>query len=251
MAGRSYKAPSPEQLFGVGLNPLDVTGDETISPQYLNGVEALVDYFIARQVNVNVGGYYQRYSDTLSYIRFGTGLTARPFDADSVGVEANLRASIPAGPVRIDASAGGAVQQLTTESTTLGGVVEKQVPDNEGVPRIIANARVAVFGPRGSGAQVLVRYAGERTPSQSNLLLYGGTPDMTEPAYMLAPYTLINVALASPLIMLDQRGKTQAGLKLRAGVSNLLDKRYAEIGFNGADIPSLGRTAWLTATLTF
>ena len=248
MGGRSYKAPSPEQLFGVGLNQLDVTGDDKISPQFLNGVELLVDYFFSPKVNVNLGGYYQRYADTLSYIRLGTGLTAQPFDADSYGLEATLRTSVPAGPVRIDGSAGVALQQLITSSETLGGVREKAVPDNEGVPVAMVNSRFAVFGPSGSGGQVLVRYVGERTPSQSNLLLHSGNPDMSDPSYMLRAYTLVDASVASPQITLEQN---KAWAKLRAGVSNLLDKRYAEVGFNGVDIPSLGRTLWILGTLTF
>lgn len=251
MGGRSYKAPSPEQLFGIGLSDLDVTGDPTNSPQYLNGVEALVDYYFARQVNVNVGAYYQRYVDTLSYIRLGTGLVAKPFDADSFGVEATLRMSVPAGPARIEASAGGALQQLTTESRIFGGAREKAVPDNEGVPTALVNGRLAVFGPKGSGGQVAVRYVGERTPSQSNLLLASGNPDMSVPFYTLRAYTAIDASLASPTLSLTPDKKKVATLKLHAGVSNLFDKRYAEIGFNGVDVPSLGRTVWFGATATF
>lgn len=251
MGGRSYKAPSPEQLFGVGLAPLDITGDETISPQYLNGVEFLVDYYFAPQVNVNVGAYYQRYSDTLSYIRFGTGLTARPFDADSVGLESTLRLSIPAGPIRIDGSAGATLQQLTTESSVMGGVREKAVPDNEGVPQLMFNGRLAIIGPKGSGGQVSVRHVGERTPSQSNLLLDSGNPDMTDPSYMLRPFTLVDASLASPQIPLTQGQTKISTLVLRAGVSNLLDKRYGEVGFNGVDIPAIGRMVWFVGTFTF
>jgi outer membrane receptor for ferrienterochelin and colicin len=251
MGGRSYKAPSPEQLFGVGLNTLDITGDDTIPPQYLNGGELLVDYYLAPQVNVNVGGYYQRYSDTLSYIRLGTGLTAKPFDADSYGIEAMLRTSVPVGSVRIAGSAGLALQQLVTESKIVGGVREKSVPDNEGVPTQMFNARLAVFGPKGSGGQVMARYVGARTPSQSNLLLASGNPDMTNPIYMLQPYTLVDASLASWAIPLSTTDKAKPNLRVRTGVSNLLDVRYSEIGFNGVDIPALGRTVWASGTVEF
>lgn len=252
MGGRSYKAPSPEQLFGIGLSVLDVTGDATIAPQFLNGVEALIDYYVARQLNVNIGSYYQRYADALSYIRLGTGLVPRPFDADSFGIEATLRMSAPLGSVRIEMTAGGALQQLTTESRILGGAREKAVPDNEGVPTALASARLAVFGPKGSGGQVTFRYVGERTPSQSNLLLASGNPDMSDPSYRLKPYTSLDVSAASPTIPLAPDEEPHAAtLKLRAGVANVLDERHAEIGFNGVDVPSLGRTVWFGATIAF
>ncbi len=248
MGGRSYKAPSPEQLFGIGIDTLDVTGSKTIAPQYLNGVEMLIDYYLARQVNVNLGAYYQRYVDTLSYIRLGTGLMAQPFDAESYGLEATLRTSVPAGRIRIEGSTGVAVQQMLTESNVVDGVREKSVPDNEGVPVAQVNGRLALFGPRGSGGQVLVRYVGERTPSQSNLLLASGRIDMTVPFYMLHSYLTVDASLASPALALHGDRVT---LKVRAGVTNLFDKRYAEIGFNGIDIPSLGRIIWFNATAAF
>lgn len=252
MGGRSYKAPSPEQLFGIGLSELDVTGNETIEPQYLNGIEALVDYYIAKQLHLNIGTYYQRYVDALSYVRMGTGLVATPFDADSIGIEAALRMSAPLGPVRVEMTTGGALQRLTTESRIVGGVREKPVPDNEGVPTALASARLAVFGPERSGGQVTIRYVGARTPSQSNLVQDSRDPDLTFPSYMLRPYVALDVSVASPTISLTPGEEQQnATVQLRAGVANVLDERHAEIGFNGVDVPSPGRTVWIGAAIAF
>lgn len=251
MGGRSYKAPSPEQLFGIGLNQLDVTGKPSILPQYVNGIESLIDYFLARQVNVNVGAYYQRYVDTLSFINEGGTLVAKAFDADSFGVEAALRMSVPAGSMRIEASVGGALQQLIIDAPVVGGASERRVPDNEGVPTALVNGRVALFGPKGSGGQILVRYASDRTPSQSNLLIECGELVPTDPCYRLRAFTTVDASLASPSFSLSPDAATEVTLKLRAGISNAFDKRYAEIGFNGVDIPALGRTVWFGGTATF
>lgn len=251
MGGRSYKAPSPEQLFGIGLDQLDVTGKPSILPQYVNGIEALIDYYFARQVNVKVGAYYQRYVDTLSFINEGGTLVAKAFDADSFGVEAALRMSAPAGPTRIEASLGGALQQMIIDAPVVGGASERRVPDNEGVPRALVNGRLALFGPKGSGGQILVRYASERTPSQSNLLIACGELVPTDPCYRLRAFTSVDASLASPSFSFAPDAANEVTLKLRAGISNVFDKRYAEIGFNGVDVPSLGRTIWFGGTATF
>ncbi|MBP6629701.1 MAG: TonB-dependent receptor [Kofleriaceae bacterium] len=249
MGGRSYKAPSPEQLFGVGLNQLDVSGDEEIRPQYLNGVEAQADVFLATQLRLAVGGYFQRYNNTLSYQRIGTGLVANGYDADSYGVEASLRGRFDLGAVTLDGAAGLTLQQMVTDATLLGGVVDKPVPDNEGVATRLFNGRLAAISPGGAAGQVQIRYSGRRTPSQSNLLLDGGTPDMSDPSYMLGAFALLDVTLASPGFGFDATTRRKGTFKLRGGVANLLDRRYAEVGFNGVDVPGLGRTIWLAGTV--
>lgn len=243
LGGRSYKAPSPEQLFGVPMDNRDVAGNDRIGPQYLNGGEAVVATYPARWLAAEISGYYQWYDGALAYIRKGADLAPEAFDAESWGGEASLRASVEREAVTFDGAASATYQRLHVVERFIDGRIDKPIPDNEGTPVWMAAARAAVRLTRpGVVAHARFRHVGRRTPSQSNLVL-DGTAELRSPTYSLDSYQLVDLSLSRGPIKLGDGG----AVSLQASVHNALDKRYADIGFNGVDVPGLGRTIWLVA----
>lgn len=240
LSGRSYKPPSPEQLYGVAMAPLDVEGRPDIRQQFVLGGEAILDWFPTRSVNLNIGGFVNRYSNALAYVSRGGQLRPTSFDADSFGGEAQIRAVTTVSGLNIEWSSALSAVRLITSETRVGGLVVKDVPDDESVPKISTTSRLHLrFESIGLGPFVAHRYIGSRVPSQSNLSA-NGTTSMREPTYMLQPFHIVDVGVATKNYAI---GPMQIGGVLR--VTNVLDARYSEIGFNGVDVPGLGRTFWI------
>lgn len=256
--GRSHRAPSPEQLYGVPATLLDVCGPEgaaatscstqmRLTPQYLTGGELVADVFVARWLNLSANGYVNRLENNLAYLTRGTSLVPTAYDATQYGGEGQARLSVPVTEkVSLDASAGVAIQTTLTDQSIVAGFLQKDVPDNEAVPTTMALATAGFrFLPLKLSALVEYRFIGPRTPSQSNLRV-AGTADMDRPNYTLTPYHLLNATLSiAPIQFAAGR---EVGFQLR--VTNLLNARWSEIGFNGVDVPNLGTTAWLSVRLT-
>lgn len=251
LLGRSYKAPSAEQLYARSVTTGDILGAGelgiTLRPQYLNGAEAVADAYLGSNVALNVAGFVNRYDGALAYVLEAGRLNPRSFDGTAVGGELTVRSAVTAGNATIDGVAGVAVQRLVVDSTVVGGFDRQLVPDNEGVPVVTAMGRLGIrFAHPALGMFVRYRWTGERTPSQSNLVA-AHTTQMSAPSYFLSPYHMLDVGLATKPVQLNA--------ELRAGVSakvtNLLGARYTEVGFGGVDIPGLPRTVTVSVELEF
>lgn len=242
LVGRSYKAPSAEQLFGRSVTTGDVIGGEelgiSLRPQYLDGAEVIADGYATSNINVNAAAYVNRYDDALAYVLEAGRLNPRSFDGWAVGGEATARAVVTTGTVTVEGQTGLAVQRLLVESRIVGGFDRKLIPDNEGVPVVTAMARVGVrLAQPGLGLFARYRWTGERTPSQSNLVA-DGTTEMSAPSYVLAPYHMLDLGLVVRPVRIDPQ--FEAGVALK--ITNVFDADYSEIGFGGIDIPGLPRT---------
>lgn len=246
LGGRAYKAPSPEQLYAPAMDALDVRGDPTLRPQYLNGIEAIVDVFPLRHVNLQVGAYYNRYDDALSYVSDGGQLVPKSFDAEAFGGEVVLRAGGSIGSTYVEGMGALTYQRLLTEERIVGGIVDKAIPDNEAVPELIATGR-AQARLDGLGLRVHARYrwVAERVPSQSNLRL-DGAADPRQPTYHLPAYALLDLAVSTKRIDVGS-----FDLSFLVKMSNVLDAKYAEPGFNGIDIPGMPRSIWVQVSSRF
>ncbi|MEK7705024.1 MAG: TonB-dependent receptor [Myxococcota bacterium] len=242
LAGRSYKAPSPEQLYGVPIGPFDIQGRDNIAPQFMDGLEAVVDYFPATWLNVTTSVFYNRYSGALAYLARGTQLLPTEFDASSVGGELHLHGvASPTERVRLESTASISTQYTRTSQTEIGGFIEKDVPDNEAFPTVMGHGQVSArIEPLWLHAFAEYHWVGERVPTQSNLRL-DGTADMGDPSYVLPAYQRVDLAVSSLPIDLGDARSIVGTVRL----SNVLDARYSEIGFNGVDVPTLGRTLWV------
>ncbi len=254
MGGSSYKVPSPEQLYAIPIvNENDIAGARVgagydLKTQYLYGVEGGIEIYPTTWSQLTVTGFYNLYFDTIGYKLEGTRLSAKNYDATNIGSEATARVfyTFQDGESFIDFGSSLSLQNTVTEEVQGALTIEKDFPDNEIVPTIMVKGRVgARVAPIYSTLFVEVNYHGERVPSQSNLTV-SGTTTMAEPAYFLAPYATLNAAYSTTPIQLGGPFSVAAMVK----GENLLDSRYAEIGFNGVDVPSLGRTVWTRLTFT-
>jgi len=246
--GRSYKAPSAEQLFGVAQDETDIVGNPDLRPSFLTGGELILDYFVTRWLNIALSGYGNRLEDGIAYVQRALQrpeLTAVTYDAWSLGGELTIRQANDLGPLRLTTTAALSLQNTTTSEEEFGGLVTKQVPDNEAVPQLSAWVRLALeAGQIYLRAFADYRYVGQRTPSQTNLKR-AGTPDLRDPIYMLGDYHLLALGVATTPIAFGADRTIAALVK----VSNVFNADYAEVGFNGVDVPALGTTAWLQVRL--
>lgn len=244
--GRSFRAPSPEQLYGNPLSGLDIAGDPTLPAQYLYSGEAIVDWFVTRDLRLVGTAYYNYSDDALAYVSEAGNLTARPFDAHSVGGELRARYAETYGDAfSLNATVAFSGQQTWTDQSILGGFPEKTVPDNESFPGVMAlGALTARVVPWHIGLRAAYRYVSTRVPSQSNLR-QNGTTDLRYPNYVLGDFHILDLGLLIGPFDLSEQSRLSFGIWGR----NLIDQGYSQVGFNGVDVPSIGRTIWLRARL--
>ncbi len=248
MGGRSFKAPSPEQLYNNPLSNLDIQGDPELPAQYLNGVSIVADWFPSRRLRLAGTFYYNDTTDALAYLARGGQLRATAFDARTVGGELMIRYAKTSeeGP-SYGFGASTSLQDTRTGERFQGGVLEKDVPDNAAFPQAMVTAFGRLRFPSiMTGFYAGWRFVSSRVPSQSNLRAQG-TTDMRFPGYKLPAYHMVR--LAATVGPLDLSG--DAKLNLRLTLDDALNSRPVAIGFNGIDVPGIGRTLWASAELSF
>lgn len=243
---RSFRAPSAEQLFGVPLSERDIKGVETLPEQLQHGVEVVLETFPATWLSLSAAAYYNRLTDALTYVLVGGRSIATPFQAQSFGGELVLRSSNDLGGIQVQPTLAATFQKTLTEEKFVDGFFEKAVPDDEGIPTLTINAKINLkIRPAHLNVFIDYRYVGERVPSQSNLA-QGGFSDLSKPGYTLGAYSQLNLAISNLPIKINESIEVVGTLRL----SNALDSRYSEIGFNGVDVPTIGRTAWFNLAVT-
>ena len=251
LVGRSYRAPSAEQVFGSSVGEGDLLGATDLglklTPQYLNGIEAVGDVFINRNIHFNAAAYLNQYQDAISYVLEAGRLNPRAFNAVAYGGEATLRAAGTFSGAIIDATTSVTLQQMDVEQKSVGGIARQLIPDNEGVPAAMVQTRLGVrFAKPGIGVFVRHRWTGQRTPSQSNLVV-DRTTDMGAPSYFLAAYNHVDFGVnLKPMAVNDD---LKVGVS--AQVTNLFDTKYTEVGFSGVDIPGMPRVFWAKLNAEF
>jgi outer membrane receptor protein involved in Fe transport len=243
--GRSYKAPSAEQLFGVTQDTTDIVGNPDLSPSFLNSGELELHYFVAPWLKASASAFFNRLEDGIAYVqrsREANEFIATTYDATSYGGELTLRQANTFGPVRLLTTAAVALQDTEVDEQELvGGRSARPVPDNESVPQLSVWARVTLeLADIYTRFFVGFRHVGKRTPSQTNLR-EAGTPYLGDPIYQLDDYQMLDIGASTMPIALGRFGRLSGLFRL----SNVLDSDYQEIGFLGVDVPALGTTGWL------
>ncbi len=243
---RSFRTPSPEQLYGVQLTPRDIQGIPSLKNQLQHGAEIVLETFPTTWLSLSATGFYNRLTDALTYVSLAGRSIATPFDGQSFGGELVVRSSNDIGAgIQLQPTFALTYQSTLTDEAIVGGQLEKDVPDNEAYPTLTMNAKLNLkIRPAYINLYVDYRFIGGRVPSQSNLQAQG-TSDMRNPGYTLDPYSLVDISVSSLPIKIA--GSEVVGT---VRITNLLDSRYSEIGFNGIDVPAIGRTAWLNLSMS-
>ena len=246
IGGTSFKAASPEQLYmnAPGTIPFEIEGADDLQPQRLLGSEAVLEGYPTETVLLSTSAFANLYQDTIGYVRQEGELAATSYDAVNLGGEVSARLHQPVmDDSFVDAEFSLSLQQTETEDDPDAVFEEKAFPDNEAVPTLMTYTRLGMeLAPAKSSLTVEYRFVGDRVPTQSNLL-ENNVFLMSNPNYSLGSYHMVDLTLSSVPIEVTQ------GLAIRgqAKVANLLDQEFLEIGFNGVDVPGIGRTVWLRA----
>lgn len=255
IGGTAFKAASPEQLYVTNPIPNDIEGDPDMQPQQLYGAELVLEGYPTETVLLSASAFANQYRDTIGYQLVGGDQLATSYDADNVGGEISGRVHQPLEELGfVDLQANVSLQDTVTQATEgvttdpfAVGEPGKDFPDNESVPQVLTYARAGLVLEKYYTSVTLEhRFVGERTPSQSNLLRCA-VVDMSDPCYTLPAFNLVDATVSTTAIWLD--ANQSFGIRALAKVENLLDQRYLEVGFNGVDVPGLGRTLWFRMDL--
>ncbi|MEQ1505418.1 MAG: TonB-dependent receptor [Myxococcota bacterium] len=252
IGGTAFKAASPEQLYVANPIPNEIEGDPTIQPQRLFGAEAVLEGYPASTVLVSASLFGNLYRDTIGYQLVAGDQLATSYDANNFGAELTGRLTPPIADAGfLDAQLSLSLQDTVTLAADDGATDPfavgdgKDFPDNEAVPVVMTYERVGIVLERYWSALVIEHHhVGDRTPSQSNLLRCT-IVNMADPCYALPAFDLVDLSLSTTAIPMSD----ELSIRGLAKVSNLLDQDYLEVGFNGVDVPGLGRTFWLRLDL--
>ncbi len=227
--GTSFKAPSPQQLFGRPLVFGDIIGNEALRPERAQTVEAAVNYQPVHGWDLVASTYYTHVTDKVGFVtQRGNPKAINQNQLDSVGVEGGLKWTHRGLFGMLNLSA----QQTVSQALALD-----EISDSEGLaeayPALMANAGLGV--PLGDFTAYLeARHVGGVPATQSNFANNGHV------AYTLPAATICDLTLSSREWSLAQ-GSLRGSLKLY----NLFDAPSATPGFGGVDYPGPGRMVLL------
>jgi iron complex outermembrane receptor protein len=226
--GSSFKAPSPQQLFGRPLIFGDILGNRDLKPEQAQTVEAALLWAPLRQLDLLGNAYYTHVTDKIGFVTIGGNSRAvNQSQLDCVGLESEakwrwnwLHGSLNSS---IQATAAAATDSTSAASSA---------PRPESYPAAIINCGVgAPLGPLPLGAYLEGRLVSTVPATQSNFAANGLVD------YELPTAFALDLTFASKEWTLGD-GALSASLKL----ANLLDSPLAQPGFGGIDYPGVGRT---------
>ncbi|MHB1844225.1 MAG: TonB-dependent receptor plug domain-containing protein [Deltaproteobacteria bacterium] len=234
--GSSFKAPSAVQLFTQPMAPLTLTGNPGLAPQTAQTGELALGWKLpSGRGELIADAYLTDVFGQVEFLQQGLFLQARNVpDMAVAGGELDLRvrladalnARILAGLAEtVSQDLGPAFLGLPAVSNPLYPPYQLHVIVDWGLPwgGLTVSPELSLIGPRGS--------------SQSNALIYGG-------AYELPPYLYTGGSLSTGPWHLFGARVTRFALH----ATDLTGQIWYEPGFNGIDVPSMGRTAMLTLT---
>ncbi|HHO52949.1 MAG TPA: TonB-dependent receptor [Deltaproteobacteria bacterium] len=216
------------------------------------GAEAVLEGYPSETLLLSGSVFTNQYQDTIGYQLVGVDQLATAYDAINFGAEVTGRLHQPIEDLGfVDAQVSVSLQNTITDTDAVAAADPfaigggKIFPDNESVPTAFSYERLGlVLESYRLAVTVEHRHVGQRTPSQSNLLQCT-IPNMNDPCYQLPAFDLLDLSLSSVPIPLGD----EISLRGLVKVSNLLDTEFIEVGFNGVDVPGLGRTLWVRLDL--
>ncbi len=233
LGGTSYKAPSAEQLFTQPMTVLDIRGSPTLAPQHAYTGEASGSWRLPSalgEVTANV--YFMTVVNRVEYVQTGLYLQAQNVqDETVVGGELDARVS----PVRwLQLRLGLGVARSISVDVNQATVGLPQVR-NALFPAVQAHASASFILPGDIRLTPELSWISERAASQSNALQNGN-------AYTVPAYVYLGFSASTPSYRWLGTRATSFSLRL----SDLLNRRWAEPGFGGVDVPTQGLSGLLT-----
>ncbi len=244
--GTSFVPPSPTQLYAEPLRGGGVRGNPDLDSQRARTVEASANYHVGDVASVEVTGSWTEIQDRIDFVASGSNLTARNLtDSHSLGSEAVVevnwapafvRANLSYQHTRVEVPVDApSWWSLVYDGAGAGGLSPPAVPTWMG--HVTAGMTLPPQHLQGSATVHLV---GERKASQANIRV-------AAESYVLAPYATVDLNVRSFDLVLLGGQPTDVSLH----VTNVFDRRYAEAGALGVDMPALGRTVFARLTQSF
>jgi len=236
--GSSFKAPSADQLYTAPLGRFDVVGNSQLAPQTAQTYELAGGYRLGGRGEVIANAFITRVHGRVDYVQEGIYFRADNGAPETLaGGEAELRMRVIAPlEVRIGVGIATTVSKRQQGDASTAGLVVQQPVFPPMQAHVLADYTIADWGVHISPE---ASWISPRSASQTNAL--ERYADYTVPGYL---YTALAVTWRKQLW-----SGHATSVQLRC--NNLLDRRYVDPGYNGVDLPALGRTVFLGMTQTF
>ena len=242
VAGRAFQMPSGVLMFaeggyGIANNVLGNHGANRIGiprlrPQVADGAELVASVELNERISFDVDVFLQRVGDRIRFEQLATDFVAVNSSSETAaGLLFNGRLRF--GPAE-------AYTNVSAQGTFVGGRLSfnpsPQYPSFFGGSGVLVDLKPASTTVGGH-----LRWAGARGSTQSNSLVNDGR------GYTLPAFATLDLSLSAELPGFLEGSSARASIWGR----NVLDHRYAEPGFSGFDIPTLGRTVWFELRQAF
>ncbi len=237
IAGRAYQTPSMDLLFGnSGFgSSYNVFGARTlgasVKPQVIESVEAVLSASLHGLVS-DLSVFAQHVAAPISFIPEDQQFVAGNGDTlQNGGIEANVRGTFD----WLQPYVSGSVLMWSRPSSDGGHQLSFQPPPLYPNYFLLAGA-TASWQRVPLTANVHARIVGKRGSSDGNTRLNNGD------AYTLGAYATVDASLMTHDVHFAGSRETTFVLTVR----NIADTRWSEPGYGGFDLPSNGRTIFLS-----
>lgn len=242
--GTSFVPPAPAQLTSNPIRPGGVVGNLELLPQRAGTAEAEASYSIPGLLSVRLTGFRTRVVDRVEFVLTSVNPTSRNLSTSTtfgseLGMELQAEPFFVRGNFSYQTSSIEGPDPLPLWWNSIyGDGTEGLLPSYPGMQgHWTVGARSERLHVLGS---MTLHHASKRVSSFSNTSVAGGP-------YTIDGYATVDVHLRS--LDLGTYGGVSPEVELT--VRNVLDRRYAEPGALGVDIPALGRSVFGTVTLRF
>ncbi|MBJ7310925.1 TonB-dependent receptor plug domain-containing protein [Rugamonas sp. CCM 8940] len=228
--GTSYKAPSALQLYAQPLYPGEVLGNPRLRPETSRSSELGLHWQLAPSLAWSANAYLLTVKDKTELLPAGINLQPQNSGQQKGhGLESELLWQ--AGAQRVRAQFAWA----DTNNEDQPRLQELLVAPTASYPRLTLRLSWQYLHPRWGALAVSARHVSPRRASKIN-----SQENLLKP-YQLDAYQLLDLNW--------RRDFGPHGLALR--VANLTDRRYAEPGYGGVDLPGAARSVVLSYTYHF
>jgi iron complex outermembrane receptor protein len=242
--GTSFVPPTPVQLYAVPLRfDGGVLGNSRLKNQRAKTAELQFGYRAKETLDVALNGFYTVIDDRIEFEQLGNQMEAMNLTRSrSWGVE--LASYLNRRPVF--ARFAGSYESTRSDVPTLPPLWWNRLyatngpggNQSLGFPQLMGSATLGITLPQYHFQTALsARVTSSRKTSAANSYVAGK-------AYLLDSYTLLDFNVSSLDLRLIGKRLTKCSLH----VNNVLNRKYAEPGFLGVDVPSAGVGVFLNIT---
>ncbi len=245
LSGSSFRVPSPEQLYATPVRAGGVQGSLSArEPFTLPAQKALIQElqvgYSSTYLSATLDGYIMNVSDRIEFIRRGGDLQIPNLsDSLTIGGELSLEFNYPGLFDLIDLRLRGAASYQNTDVSLDGSFTPRErelATLNELYPDWSFNGMLNVAMPAWYlNLNVRINALTERPESQSNQDI--GRPIAGDPLRFIPTSWPVYVTVSSLNLFIFEKKETLVQLI----VNDVFETQSEEPGFNGINIPALGR----------